>query len=162
MRRRSPIDGDGVLLTGGLLALDAVAIAVFWLGPLHQASTFVACSAGVLAGLVAIFVAAGVALRSVRRRRFGPAPTNLTRNDVLGVVFASVLGIDALVILALRGVRPDLATLILGALAAGGLGRVLWVTYRLVTSARPLRARPDLQEGRGLLDTNHEFPPYDS
>jgi hypothetical protein len=39
---------------------------------------------------------------------------------------------------------------------------VLWIIHRLVITPRPLRAGPDLEEGRGLLDTNHEFPPYDS
>jgi len=86
--------------------------------------------------------------------------TNLTRNDVLGVVCAGALGLNAVVILVLHGVGANLATLIIGALGAAGLGPTLWVTYRLVTSARPLCAQPDLARERMWFDTNHEFPPY--
>jgi hypothetical protein len=135
--------------------LDALVIACFGFGAYHKRYV-----AGAFAGLIALVVAAGALPLAVRRRRFGPAPTNLTRNDVLGVVFAGVLGINAVVILALHGVVANLETLIIGVLGAGGLGPALWVTYRLVTTARPLRAHPDLARERMWFDTNHEFPPY--
>ena len=148
------------MIVGGLLLLDALVIACFGFGAYHKKSAFLGYVAGAFAGLIALVVAAGALLLAVRRRRFGPAPTNLTRNDVLGVVFAGGLGLNAVVILALHGVAADLETLVVGALGAGGLGPALWVMYRLVTTARPLRAHPDLARERMWFDTNHEFPPY--
>ena len=160
MPRRSPIDCEFALIVGGLLVLDASVIACFRFGPYHTPSAFLTCVAASFVGLIGILVAAGALLLGVRRRRFGHAPTNLTRNDVLGVVFGAILGIDAVAILALHGVAANRETLITGAFAAGGLGPVLWVVYRLVTTAKPLRARPDIHHERLCFDTNHEFPPY--
>lgn len=140
--------------------LDAFVIAFFGFGPYQAPSAFLTYVAGSLVGLVALLVVIGAALLGVRRRRFGHAPTNLTRNDVLGVVFAAVLGSDAIAILALHGVAANLETVITCAFAAAGLGPVVWVVHRLVTSAQPLRANPDIHHERRWLDTNHEFPPY--
>jgi hypothetical protein len=159
--RRSSIDGEFALVVGGLLVLDAFVIAWFGFGPYRTASELIGYGAGSFAGLIALLVAAGASLLGVRRRRFGRAPTHLTRNDVLSLVFAGVLGGNAVVILALRGVRADLETLAIGGLGAGGLGLVLWVGYRLVTTAQPLRAHPDIGHRRKWFDWNHELPPHE-